>query len=487
MGVPSPTARSGRRVYVSLWDLIWAVASPIVALWLRDGDILLRADLTAVGYYWALASGFALLAFFALRIQDGMTRYFSFHDALDIAEAVLFAELMTTAGLFSLTRLDGIPRSMPIMHGLLLAAGLILFRILLRIVFTGQDEVKDYNCRRERIILVGANPVAAAFIQLLRAYAPQRQPVIAVLDENTAMLGRAISGVQVLGAPNELNSIIGEFAIHGVDTDRVVVAGEVDNLSPVTLHEMEWVCQKRKIDLCFLPRMIGLTESRPSHTPIEFETDQAIPSFAPSWFFRSKRALDIVGSLALLVALSPLMMLTAIGVMVDVGTPVLFWQERVGWKGRLFLIFKFRTLRAPIDADGSPCFAGRSPSAFGRVLRATRVDELPQLLNVLMGDMSLIGPRPLLPEDQPANRSMRLSVRPGITGWAQVNGGKLVSKEEKEKLDEWYIRNASLATEARVMLMTVKMLMKSYLPSEEAKADTEQVQSKQIELERKVA
>jgi lipopolysaccharide/colanic/teichoic acid biosynthesis glycosyltransferase len=487
MGVPSPTARSGRRVYVSLWDLIWAVASPIVALWLRDGDILLRADLTAVGYYWALASGFSVLAFFALRIQDGMTRYFSFHDALDIAEAVLFAELMTTAALFSLTRLDGIPRSMPMIHGLLLAAGLILFRILLRIVFTQQEEVEDYNCRRERIMLVGANPVAAAFIQLLRAYAPQRQPVIAVLDENAAMVGRAISGVQVLGSPSELDAIIGEFAIHGIETDRVIIAGEVDNLSPVTLHEVEWVCEKRRIGLCFLPRMIGLTEPQPSHAPIESMTDRAIPSFAPSWFFRCKRALDIIGSLALLVCLSPLMILAAIGVMVDVGTPVLFWQERVGWKGRSFLIYKFRTLKAPIDGDGNPCFTGRSPSAFARVLRASRIDELPQLLNVLLGDMSLIGPRPLLPEDQPANRSMRLSVRPGITGWAQVNGAKLVSKEDKEKLDEWYIRNASLATDARIMLMTVKMLMKSYLPSEEAKADTEQVQSKQIELERKVA
>jgi lipopolysaccharide/colanic/teichoic acid biosynthesis glycosyltransferase len=104
-----------------------------------------------------------------------------------------------------------------------------------------------------------------------------------------------------------------------------------------------------------------------------------------------------------------------------------------------------------------------------------------------MGDMSLIGPRPLLPEDQPANRSVRLSVRPGISGWAQVNGAKLVSKEDKEKLDEWYIRNASLATDVKIILLTLKVIMKSHLPSEEAKADTEQVQSKNNDLGRKVA
>jgi lipopolysaccharide/colanic/teichoic acid biosynthesis glycosyltransferase len=162
----------------------------------------------------------------------------------------------------------------------------------------------------------------------------------------------------------------------------------------------------------------------------------------------------------------------------DVGSPVLFWQERLGWKGRSFLIYKFRTLRAPFDSHGNPALQGRKPSAIGRFLRASRIDELPQLCNVLFGDMSLIGPRPLLPEDQPANASIRLSVRPGITGWAQVNGAKLVTKEDKERLDNWYIRNVSLAVEVWIIMMTLKMMLRSYLPSEEANADTAQVQKK---------
>ena len=132
-------------------------------------------------------AGFTLLAFFALKNQDGMTRYFSVHEALDIAEAVLVAELMTTAALFTLTRLDGIPRSMPLIHGLLLAAGVIAVRMLVRVVFSANDEIPDYRCRRERIILIGANPFAAAFIQMLKAYAPQQQTVIAVLDQDTGI------------------------------------------------------------------------------------------------------------------------------------------------------------------------------------------------------------------------------------------------------------------------------------------------------------
>ena len=185
----------------------------------------------------------------------------------------------------------------------------------------------------------------------------------------------------------------------------------------------------------------------------------------------------------MIVLLLPLFMVAGLLVLFDVGPPVLFWQERLGWKGRSFLIYKFRTLGAPFDAAGNPTLEGRQPSAIGRFLRTTRIDELPQLLNVLLGDMSLIGPRPLLPEDQPSNMAVRLSVRPGITGWAQVNGAKLVTKEEKEKLDEWYVRNAALWVDLRIMMMTLSLILKSRVSSEETEADVEQVQSKNIGLE----
>ena len=253
MRVHSPTSRSGRRIYLSIWDLFWALVSPIVALYLRDIDIQSNADWSVIASYWVLSAGFAILAFFAFRLQDGMTRYFSVHEALDIAEAVLFAELMTFAVLFTLTRLDGIPRSMPLVHGLLLAGGLLAARVFVRIVASEDDEPVEHQSRRERIILIGANRFASAFIQLLNAYTPQQRRVIAVLDEDAAMIGRALSGVQVLGAPHELEAIVGEFAIHGIGTDRIVIAGEADFLSAPVLHEIERFCKKRQIELTFLP------------------------------------------------------------------------------------------------------------------------------------------------------------------------------------------------------------------------------------------
>jgi lipopolysaccharide/colanic/teichoic acid biosynthesis glycosyltransferase len=431
-------------------------------------------------YYWILSSGFALVAFFALRIQDGMTRNFSVHEALDIVEAVLFVELMTCAAMFTITRLDGIPRSMPFIHGMLLAGGLIAARMVVRVVFSEAEASHDYHSRRERIILIGANRFAAAFIQLLRAYAPQREPVIAVLDQDAAMVGRAIAGVQVLGAPDELDSVITEFAIHGVDTDRVVVAGEVDFLRSAALAQIERICEKRQIELSFLPRMIGVTEWKVPEKVGTVMLLQRQPSPPIRAYFRVKRAIDVIASLALIILLSPFFLIASFLVLLDVGTPILFWQERVGWKGRAFLIYKFRTLGAPFDSDGTPVFSGRQPSAIGQLLRVSRIDEWPQLLNVLLGEMSLIGPRPLLPEDQPSNAALRLSVRPGITGWAQIHGAKLVTREEKEKLDEWYVRNASFWVDLWIAVATLRLLLGRRLSSTEAAVDLEQVRGKDI-------
>ncbi len=483
MSILLPTSRADRRVYLSVWDLFWAVISPILALYLRDGDALFhQIDGTVVLQYWAISASFALLAFFAFRLQDGMTRHFTLQQALDVAEAVLIAQLMTCAVMFTLTRLDGIPRSMPFVHGLVLATGLFAARFFVRIA-SSDDGNQDYRYRYERVIVIGANRFAAAFIQLLRAYAPQQEAVIAVLDDDAAMVGRAIAGVQVLGAPHELESIVREFAVHGIKTNRIVFAGEADVLRPAVREEIERICKSHEIALSFLPRMIGVTEWKEASEGLASASEGQVPSVDLPPYFRLKRWIDVLGSLALIALLSPVMLFAALLVWLDVGLPIFFWQERVGWKGRSFLIYKFRTLRAPFDSAGNPAQQGRRASAIGRFLRASRIDELPQLLNVLLGDMSLIGPRPLLPEDQPSSSSLRLVVRPGISGWAQVNGAKLVTNEDKEKLDEWYVQSASLRMDLQIALMTARLLLRSRMLSAEILADAEQVQNKNMEFE----
>jgi len=195
-----------------------------------------------------------------------------------------------------------------------------------------------------------------------------------------------------------------------------------------------------------------------------------------------KRIIDAVAAGTLLLLLLPLWGIAAIVVLLDVGSPVLFWQQRVGWCGRELQIYKLRTLRAPFDQKGKRIPKDHRLSWIGRVLRQTRIDELPQLLNVLVGDMSLVGPRPLLPEDQPPNSAIRLTVRPGVTGWAQVNGGTSLSSTEKDALDVWYICNASLSLDLRILGMTFLSLLRGDRRSEIALAQAQRLQAQHLQV-----
>ena len=141
MSLPTPTSRRKNKVHLSVCDTLWALLSPLVALWMGDALVLSQQDWSMAAIYCALSFGFAIVAFLAFRLQDTMTRHFSAHEALDIIEAVLFAELMTCGLLFTLTRLEGIPRSVSLYHGLLLAGGLIFARIVTRA--SGAKEIPD--------------------------------------------------------------------------------------------------------------------------------------------------------------------------------------------------------------------------------------------------------------------------------------------------------------------------------------------------------
>lgn len=171
-----------------------------------------------------------------------------------------------------------------------------------------------------------------------------------------------------------------------------------------------------------------------------------------------KRALDLVLASSALVATAPLMAGVAAAVAVKHGRPVLFRQQRPGQGGRAFEFLKFRTMTNATDASGAPLPDAARLTALGRALRATSLDELPQLLNVLKGDMSLVGPRPLLMQylaRYTPEQARRHDVKPGITGWAQVNGRNALSWEEKFALDVWYVDHVSLSLDLKILAMTM--------------------------------
>ncbi len=171
-----------------------------------------------------------------------------------------------------------------------------------------------------------------------------------------------------------------------------------------------------------------------------------------------KRATDFVLALSALVLLSPVMILIAFVVLIRMGRPVLYTHTRPGLGGQPFRLVKFRTMDVATDASGETLPDGDRLTPLGRILRRTSLDELPELFNVLVGDMSLVGPRPLLMEYLPyydQNQARRHSVRPGITGWAQINGRNALTWEEKFDLDCWYVDNRSLWLDFKILLGTV--------------------------------
>ncbi|NIC04056.1 sugar transferase [Billgrantia bachuensis] len=175
-----------------------------------------------------------------------------------------------------------------------------------------------------------------------------------------------------------------------------------------------------------------------------------------------KRLFDIVVSLVTLALLLPLMLTVALLVRLRLGSPVLFRQTRPGRHGRAFEMIKFRTMRDAVDRDGKPLPDAARLTPLGQRLRAASLDELPELWNVLKGDMSLVGPRPLLMEYLPLytpRQARRHEVRPGVTGWAQVNGRNALSWEQKFELDVWYVDHRSLWLDLRILLLTVKKVL----------------------------
>jgi lipopolysaccharide/colanic/teichoic acid biosynthesis glycosyltransferase len=236
------------------------------------------------------------------------------------------------------------------------------------------------------------------------------------------------------------------------------VGGDVDFVSADALDEVRLVCARWNVPVEFVPQLMGLRSSKPPYLAEKEDRVARERRIAVPRYLSVKPFLEFFAALGLSIALLPLFLLVAGLVAIDLGTPVLFWQQRTGLRGRTFLLHKFRTLRPPFDAKGYPVSERDRLSTIGRLLRKSRLDELPQLLNVLSGEMALIGPRPLLPEDQPKNVAVRLMVRPGITGWAQVNGGKMLTPEEKHALDEWYIRNASFWLDLRILAATARVV-----------------------------
>ena len=474
-----PTSRAGFRVRLSPIDAAIAAGAPLAALYLRNGELVSNGDWVITGTYSLVSLVFLVIALQALRIGESIPRYLSVTDLLNVAKAVSIGQLMTTIVLFTVTRLDGIPRSVPMIQALVLVAGLVAYRGVINISESRRQRMdQPRHAVSENVILIGLNEWSALLVKFLKSQVPQRWRVIALLDQQARWIGRSVHGVQVFGPPAELEAVIEEFKTHGVRTDRVVMASETAGFSQAALANIRAICERRDLDLVFVPPFLPLGSLTGGDLTVHPNTDRSpsTPSLLHgpiSPYFRHKRLFDTFTVVVLICWLMPLLVTAAVITLLDVGSPVLFWQQRIGRNGRELQIYKLRTLKAPFNRKGQRIPEHERLSWVGRLMRQTRIDEIPQLLNVLVGDMSLIGPRPLLPEDQPPNSAGRLAIRPGLTGWAQVNGGARLSAIEKDALDLWYVCHASVFLDLRILGMTFLSLIRGDRRSAKALAEAQ--------------
>lgn len=176
-----------------------------------------------------------------------------------------------------------------------------------------------------------------------------------------------------------------------------------------------------------------------------------------------KRAQDFTLSLLALILLSPLFVIVALLVRIKLGSPVIFTQERPGYHEKIFKMYKFRTMTDEKDEQGNLLPDRERLTSFGKLLRSTSLDELPELINIIKGDMSIVGPRPLLVQYLPLYNELqkqRHTVRPGLTGFAQVNGRNAISWQEKFELDVWYVKHISFLLDIKIILLTIKSVIK---------------------------
>jgi len=469
-----------RALVMLLLDLGAIAIAAVGSLLLRDNLEFSPERMVALTPYLLFSVGAGALLLPVVGTNRGFWRYSTFSDFLRVAIGAPLTVLAATSATFAYDRLEGLARAIPVLHVILAVALMCALRAAMRLRHGLRSRAKitpalDAPVRAETVLILGLNTVAELFIRAAKQFAADAIHIAGVLGRNDRHRGRFLHGVSILGLPDELLEVLRRLEVHGVEINRIVVTVAPSELSPQVRDALGSIEDSTGITIDYFSERLRLeADNSIQHPPPPLSEDGpggprggSLPTLRaivdggvlvrPYW--RIKRATDFVLALIMIIFAAPLMVIIAAAVALDVGVPVLFWQERPGVFGRRMKLYKFRTMRSAHDELGRRIPEERRSSLVGRFLRRTRLDELPQLFNILIGEMSFIGPRPLLPVDQSPAHSGRLAVRPGLTGWAQVHGGREVGASDKAAMDVWYICNASFPNDLAISLKTVRMVV----------------------------
>jgi len=331
-----------------------------------------------------------------------------------------------------------------------------IFRLIYHKV---ERELRKRGYGRRNVIIVGAGVTGARVLQKIQDNPEIGFNVIGFIDADPEKVGKKIGGVEVLGTPDKIEDLIKKYQV-----DEVVIALPSMPRDKV----MEWVAEMENTGVRF--RLVSEAFSVLSkESRVELVGDfplLELGSGEVSPFYPVlKRAMDLLIAGFLLILTIPLWVIIAIGIKLDSKGPVFFKQERVGYKGKRFVLYKFRTMfvHTPPFSESPKDENDPRITKFGRFLRRTSLDELPQLINVIKGEMSLVGPRPEMPfivERYSKWERKRLDVKPGITGLWQILGRKNLPLQENIHYDFYYIKNRSIILDLMILLKTIPAVLK---------------------------
>ena len=476
-----------------LADLLLVLLATVLAQSLKSNLIFQDTLIWPIVPYIIASLLSAAVVFSSLGVSSTVWRLSTLTEYLMLLLAVVVTVLAAVALTFVYGRMEGIARSLPILQGLVMTVLLVGVRVLTRLRYVWRIRQRSAPVEVQplshpaatTVLVVGLNPISELYLRAAAEFSDTDIRIAGLLGRSDRHVGRSASGHAVLGTPENVERVLQDLEVHGIMVDQIVITVPRAQFDPGARLAIESAVKSAPpIKIVYLEDLMGITSkgsttlppsggrvegaahAAPAEWSPRMSEDRAVHASArlvaeapQSIYWTVKWLLDRVVAFAMLIVFSPLLLLIAMVALIDVGAPIGFWQSRPGRFGRPFKLYKIRTMRTAYDTDGSRVSDADRYSIIGRFLRASRLDELPQLWNILVGDMAFIGPRPLLPVDQTDEDAARLLVLPGLTGWAQVSGGRSISPQEKAALDIWYVNNASFLLDVKILLLTVRMVI----------------------------
>lgn len=446
-----------RRMLLIVGDLMSAIIATMaaLALWSRFDYLALTEEFVRVRAGWFVLMP-AIWPILMINLYD-LRRAASWSVTVrGIFLAAMVGALLYLGVYFFRTEAGSLPRRGPLYFLVFTVALTLTWRLVYLRIFTGPAFMR-------RVLIIGAGQSGKEILKVIHELNPSPFYVVGFIDDDPIKHGAEIDGAEVLGDCTRLDDLVQERQVSDI---IVAITGTMNGAMFQALLD----AQERWVEII---RMPVLYEELLGKVPIQhLESDWLLRSFVDevrvsSIYTIMKRLVDLAGALVGLLFLAVVFPWVAVAILTESGRPILFSQTRMGKGGKVYRIFKFRTMLQDAEADGIPIWSHRDDprmTRVGRVLRKMHIDEFPQFINVLLGDMSLVGPRPERPElvaeleEQIPFYRARLLAKPGIGGWAQVNygkGGSVEGSAAKLEFDLYYIKHRGLLLDLWIIVRSI--------------------------------